>query len=55
MITGTNGERRGFSLFLFFLKGGEFLAEITGVIKNSLADKAGIQVGELLISINQHT
>ena len=37
------------------MKGGEFLAEITGVIKNSLADKAGIQVGELLISINQHT
>ena len=30
------------------------MAEITGVIKNSPADKAGIQTGELLISINQH-
>ena len=30
------------------------MAEITGVIKNSLADKAGIQTGEILISINQH-
>ncbi|MDE6658054.1 MAG: PDZ domain-containing protein, partial [Oscillospiraceae bacterium] len=30
------------------------MAEITSVIKNSPADKAGIQTGENLIAINQH-
>ncbi|MDE5768544.1 MAG: DUF512 domain-containing protein [Oscillospiraceae bacterium] len=30
------------------------MTEITGVIRNSPAEKAGIRVGEFLISINQH-